>query len=213
MTRKDQFFRERPFFEKLCDGRELLNRQRYFRDLPVYESVDPEDFAKAGKVLEELQENGIIGNWIIGGGTALTYYTTSIPTIDVDVFAYYTAGSMFEPFGQLYPYLIENYGAKVDHEMIKVGKVYFQFLPLDTDNPVDAEAVKHPNVVKGGIRIFKLEYIICSMLYLKAPKYDPRLVLLKSEKQYDEKELRKLLKKFDLEEEWDDVPERTRKHG
>lgn len=202
---KKKFLEGRTFFEKLCDSRTLLNRKRWLNDQPLLESVDEKDLDKVKKILDDLQDKNIIGDWVIGGGTALIYYTDAIPTIDIDVFSYYTSASIFAPLGDLYEYMKDKYSAEVDGEAIKVNGLYLQFLPADSTNPVDEEAVKHPLIIKNGLKIFKLEYLICSMLYLKSQKYMRRLPIVKDEQKYDEQALRKLLKKFNLEKEWEKI--------
>lgn len=202
---KKSFLESRSFFEKLCDARTLLNRRLWMQQKPLLESVSESDFSNIKKILDDLQKQKIIGDWIIGGGTALTYYTSAIPTIDIDVFSYYTSATIFRPFGDLYDYLIEKYDAKPKGEMIEVKGLYLQFLPADSTNPVDEEAVKHPVVIHGGLKIFSLEYLICSMIYLGSPKYKERISRLKKEKKYDETTLVSLLKKFGIEKEWSKI--------
>jgi|GEM_PF-2246990 len=202
---KKRFLESRTFFERLSDSRQLLNRKLWYQDKPLLENVSEGDFDKIKKVLDDLQSQGIIKDWIIGGGTALMYYTDAVPTIDIDIFSYYTSASFMRPFGDLYEYLSTKYGAVPQDEMIKVGNLYLQFLPTDSTNPVDEEAVKHPNIIKHGLRIFQLEYLICSMLYLGLPKYVKRLETIKAENKYDFETLKELLKKFRLEKKWDKI--------
>jgi len=204
-TNKSEFFSKRNFFEKLCDARTLLNRRNYLQDKPLIENVSVSDFSKIKDIMDDLQDNGFIEDWIIGGGTAVMYYADAIPSIDVDIFAHYTSTSFLAPLSEVYEYLIDKYKAKIDSDMIKIGGLYLQFLPADSSNPVDTEATKHPNIVKGGLRLFEFEYLICSMLYVGSKKYIPRLSLIKMECRHDEKKLNKLLKKFGLEKEWEDV--------
>lgn len=202
---KADFIEQRTFFEKLCDARTLLNRKNYLQDKPLLEETTVHDFSKIKVIMDDLQDNGFIEDWTIGGGTAVMYYANAIPSIDVDIFAHYTSTSFLAPLSEVYEYLIDKYKAKVEKEMIKIGSLYLQFLPADSNNPVDTEATKHPNIIKGGLRLFEFEYLICSMLYVGSKKYIPRLSLIKSEELYDEKKLIRLLKKFGLEKEWEDV--------
>lgn len=202
---KNFFFRSRKYHEKLADARRILNRRQYAQKKTLFEKVEPEDFEQVKIILDDLQSKGIIGEWAIGGGAAVTYYTLAIPSIDIDVFSTYAGSSLLMPFGDLYPYLIKTYGAVAEGDMLRIKGLYLQFLPAESSNPVDAEAVKDPRILEDGMRIFKLEYLICSMLYLRSPKYQARLLHLKVEHQYDEQELRKLLQKFGLEERWDRI--------
>jgi hypothetical protein len=202
LKKKAQFFKERAFYTKLCDARTLVNRHRYFHNETLLEKVEPEDFEKVKEILDDLQGQGIIGDWIIGGGAAVTYYTLAIPSIDIDIFSTYQASSMFEPYGKLYSYLAKKYGARVEAEMIVIDGLYLQFLPSDSSSPVDVEAQQHPLITEDGLRLFELEYLICSMLYLGTPKYKIRLQHLKAEAQYDEEKLRRLLLKFGLDTKW-----------
>ena len=206
MTRKEEFFRNRSLSEKLCDARTLLNRRQDFRGLQLYEKLDASDFEDMKVILDDLRDQGLISEWVIGGGTAVMYYTDAIPSVDVDVFAYYPHTSALAPLSRVYECLITAYGAKIKEEMINVGGIYFQFLPSDSKNPVDAEAARHPNTVKGGLKIFGFEYLICSMLYVGSRKYISRLMTIKAEQSYDDKKLSELLKKFRLEKQWEAIP-------
>lgn len=201
-TGKAEFFRQRNFFEKLCDARTLLNRKNYASDSPLLENAAVSDFAKIKDILDDLQDNGIVADWIIGGGTAVMFYSEVIPTIDVDVFARYSAPSILAPLQDVYAYLTGKYDATAVGGMLRIGGLYLQFLPADSGNPVDAAAVRHPHIVKGGLRLFELEYLICSMLHVGARKYLPRLALIKTENRYDGKKLAGLLRQFGLELAW-----------
>ncbi len=200
---KEEFFRQRTLAEKLCDARTLLNRRRQFRNEPLLATVGEPDLERVKVILDDLEEGGFISDWIIGGGTAVMYYSEVIPTIDIDVFARYGLTSPLAPLTRVYEHLIASYNAKAEGEMIRVGGIYLQFLPADSGNPVDAEAVKHPNIVSGGLRLFGLEYLICSMLQIGSRKYLPRLALIKTENRFDREKLDGLLKKFGLENKWD----------
>lgn len=202
---KSDFFKRRSLAEKLCDARTLLNRKRYFRSEPLLENVLESDFERVREILNDLQDKGLISEWIIGGGTAVMYYSDVVPTIDIDVFARYAAPSFLAPLSEVYEYLIGTYHAKIEAELIRIGSLYLQFLPADSTNPVDAEATRYPCMIRDGVRLFELEYLVCSMLYVGSKKYLPRLALIKSESRYDAAKLAGLMKKFGLEEKWESI--------
>lgn len=202
---KKRFFNQRSLGKKLCDARILLNRKRFFRNEPLLEKVIESDFIMVPEILNDLEENGLLSGWIVGGETAVMYYSDVVPTVDIDVFARYAAPSFLAPLSKVYEYLFAKYHAKIEAEMIRIGGIYLQFLPVDSNNPVDAEAARHPNSIPSGLRLFQLEYLICSMLYVGSKKYLPRLAFIKAENMYDAVKLSGLLLKFGLGERWEKI--------
>jgi len=202
---KEEFFKQRSLAEKLCDARTILNRKRFLRNESVLENVVESDLLRFKAIMDDLEESSLVSDWIIGGGTAVMYYSEVVPTIDIDVFARYAAKSFLAPLSEVYAHLVEKHNTRFEAEMVRIGSLYLQFLPADSGNPADAEAVRHPKIIQDGLRLFELEYLICSMLHVGSRKYLSRLTLIKSESRYDEAKLIGLLKTFGLEQKWESL--------
>jgi hypothetical protein len=159
---------------------------------------------KVIKILDKLKKENLIKDYVIGGATALLYYTTpSYITEDIDIFIHLESKGLILDLSNIYQYLKKNYKAKEKGEYILIDNNPIQFLvPGDK---ITKEAFNNANNINIGIekfKIFSLEYLIAIMLYLNKIKYKERLRVVKEEKQYDENKLIKILKEYDLLDKW-----------
>ncbi len=187
--------------QKLNENRYCLNRKRFLQQEQLLESTV--DFSIVQKVMKDLIKNNLIESWVIGGGSALSYYTDPISTIDIDIFIVLKKKSFLIDLSEIYSFLKEQYGAEPVDEMIKIKNVYIQFLVAG--DKLTVEATEHPNIV-NQIPLFSLEYLIAIMLYVGDRKYKSRLVLVKDEQKYDDDILLDILTRHGLIKKWEMIP-------
>jgi len=157
-------------------------------------------------MLDDLEKNNIVEDYVIGGATALLYYSTPHLTDDIDVFIKKKQNGILFSLTDLYEFLKNKYKAKEDGEFLIVKGNPIQFLvPGDK---ITQEAFDNPNNVsiKGKkFKIFSLEYIIAIMLFLGKPKYRERLRIVKEENKYNISSLNFILHKYNLLEKWNKI--------
>jgi hypothetical protein len=158
------------------------------------------------RTLDDMVRDGVIEDYVIGGATALMYF--SIPnfvTEDIDVFVYLKTrpGSTIIDVSPIYNYLISRKGARVQGDYIFVDGFPIQFLiPYDD---VSREAFAHAIRVtpeQMSFKIFDLEHSMTIMIQLGKEKYAERLRVLIRHRLFDEAKLNFLLEKFSLTSKW-----------
>ena len=134
------------------------------------------------RVLDEMVKDEVITDYVIGGATALLYYT--IPhfvTEDIDVFVY----------------------SKSQGEYIILEGFPVQFLvPYDQ---ISREAFANAvplTMWDVRFKVFSLEYNMAIMIQLGDEKYFERLRILRKHKLFDEAMLASLLERFNLAGKW-----------
>lgn len=94
------------------------------------------------KVINQMQADGIIGTYAIGGAVGAIFHLEPMDTIDIDVFVALSslAGSSLISISPLCDYLTAR-GHKAENEYIVVEGWPVQFLPAD--RPRDPELLLH----------------------------------------------------------------------
>lgn len=161
---------------------------------------------KVVQTLDEMVQDGLIEDYVIGGATAVLYY--SIPhfiTEDIDVFVY-MKGSKNSPLidlSPLYNYLVSRKAARIQGEYVVVDEFPIQFLvPYDD---LSKEAFAHAIEVTPDrlrFKIFSLEYSMAIMIQLGKAKYVERLRVIVKHELFDTTTLNALLERFNLTTKW-----------
>lgn len=158
---------------------------------------------KTLRVLEELEEEGIVDRYAIGGGMATIVYIEPFLTYDLDVFVLLppTHGRLVS-IRPIYDYLSEK-GFKPEGEHVLVGDVPAQFIPAY--NNLTQEAVKEAIIVESGglrMRVFRLEHLVAIMLQTDRPKDRARLVQVLDQAKLDKHYLTSILRRHRLLKRW-----------
>jgi hypothetical protein len=92
------------------------------------------------ETINQMQVDGVIGRYAIGGAVGATFYLEPAATLDIDVFVSLanTAGSPLLSLAPIYDYLTAR-GCRVEREYIIVGDWPVQFLP--PSDALDEEAL------------------------------------------------------------------------
>jgi hypothetical protein len=159
------------------------------------------------KYLAEMKARGLIGDYAIGGATALIYYFEPIQTQDVDVFVVLSSevGTLVN-LSPIYAFLSEH-GCEVRGEYILVAGVPVQLLvPYNT---LVEEAVAQARTVMFGAlecRVPSLEHLMAIMVQTGRAKDKARLEELGNYPDLFNVEIFKsLIGRFALEEKWQKI--------
>jgi hypothetical protein len=158
------------------------------------------------ETLDEMVRDSVIEDYVIGGATALLYF--SIPnfiTEDINVFVYLKAkpSSTIVDVSPLYKYLRSKKNAIIEGEYIVVDGFPIQFL-IPYDELTREAFINATRVTAGGagFKIFNLEYGMAIMIQLAKEKYIERLRTLVRHRLYDEKSLGAILENHGLAAKW-----------
>jgi hypothetical protein len=128
-------------------------------------------------VLNQLEQEGVIGRYAIGGAVAATRYIEPIQTYDLDIFVLLPiAPSGLISLASVYARL-EQLGYSAQGESVIIEDWPVQFLPVF--NPLIDEALAQALEVKFGAtttRVLSAEYLAAIMLETGRPKDHARLV-------------------------------------
>jgi len=166
------------------------------------------------QILDEMVKEEIIEDYVIGGATALLYFSEPTFTEDIDVFVYLkqkvSSGAIVD-MSPLYEYLVSRKGHRHAGEYILMEGFPVRFIvPYDE---LSVEAFSKPVVVSlAGKRakIFDIEYLIAIMVQLDKRKYRERLRIVIEDKPYDVAKLTDILTRFGLLEKWNTLKNQMR---
>ena len=154
-------------------------------------------------VLNELEKNGLIERYAIGGGIAALYYAEPVLTYDLDIFCILpTEGEEVITLSSIYEYL-QNKNYKADGEHIVIEGVPVQFIP--TYNRLVEEALLEAtktNYKQIETRIVRVEHLLAIMLQTYRPKDRERMLLILDETQIDALYPDDILERHGLLKKW-----------
>jgi hypothetical protein len=155
-------------------------------------------------VLNEMQRDGVLGEYAIGGAVAAFLYIEPAATFDLDVFTAWKPGEggLLDVSG-LYGYLIRRGYKNFEREAIVIEDWAVQFLPLGSPLIEEALAEAAPIQIKGvPTRIFSKEHLMAVCLEVGRPKDLARLVQFLDESDPDMSRFGRIVEKHRLDEAW-----------
>ena len=166
--------------------------------------VDNELVKKTLEMINEMQAEGVISHYAIGGAVAATFYLEPAATMDVDVFVL-----LSQPSGALvsltpiYDYLKARGGTE-DREHIVLGDWPVQFLVPANELEREAIAASIPVEVEG-IRTWVMlaEHLVAIALSTGRGKDHIRVLQFIKDKAVDQVMLRAILEKHGLVAKWE----------
>lgn len=160
---------------------------------------------KTFQVINDLEKEGIIRGYALGGATALLFYTEPALTFDVDIFILlprsHNAKALID-LGPLYSHL-KSKGYQAAKEHVLIEGIPVQFLPAY--NRVVEEAVRHASIkmYEGvPIKVVTIEYLIAIMIDTDRPKDRERVRRILDEKCFDSAMLDLILNEHSLKNKW-----------
>lgn len=158
---------------------------------------------KALKVLNEMEKDGLLERYAIGGAMAVLFYSEPILTYDLDVFVFLPSSQKaIVTLDPIYSYLKKK-GYKTDKEHILIEGVPVQLIPAY--NALVEEAVHEAKTVHYGkirTRVIPLEYLMAILLQTGRPKDKERLAQMIGKVKTDSGCLSRILKRHGLMEKW-----------
>ena len=163
-----------------------------------------DNIEKTIAVINQMNADGVIENYALGGATAVIFYTEPIATEDVDIFVHVSdTESVFMQFQPLFDYLKKlGYEKKGEHVYIEVFPV--QFLPIVKDL-VD-EAVTEANEFALSddviVRVMSPEHLVAIMLDTGRLKDFLRIGVFLQHDVVNPEKLQNILEKHGLTKKW-----------
>ena len=128
--------------------------------------------------INEMQRDGVIERYAIGGAVGATFYLEPVATLDVDIFVAFKSqpGSSLISPQPIFDYLSQR-GARVEGEYIILSGWPVQFLP--PTGPLGEEALSQAvemDVEGAATRVFSAEHLAALALQLGRAKDKARLL-------------------------------------
>lgn len=166
--------------------------------------------------INQLQADGVIGSYAIGGAVGATFYLEPVATLDVDVIISFRPGPGSLPVSPrpLFDHL-EARGGRMEGGHIVVAGWPVQFLP--TDDPLAAEALAQAvwhDVAGVPARVFTAEHLAALALQTGRAKDKARLLQFLEAGALDPGRFQAVVARHGLLEQWrrfgrqflDDIP-------
>ena len=168
------------------------------------------DTQAALNVVNQMQTDGVIGKYAIGGAIAATFYIEPTSTFDIDIFIPFenTPGSSLASLSPIYSYLLERgYKAAGAHIIIENWQV--QFLPAD-DALYKEALLQAVEAEVGGVKtwVMKAEHLMAIALRTGRGKDLIRIEQFVQHEAYDPNELNQILAHHNLVEKWQQFNDR-----
>jgi hypothetical protein len=157
------------------------------------------------QVINQMQADGVIGKYAIGGAVGATFYLEPSATLDIDVFVSFrnSPGSLLLSLQPIYDYLTaRNY--QVEGEYIIIEGWQVQFLPPGDALGEEALAQAIETQV-DGVRtwVMTAEHLVALALQLGRAKDFSRILQFIEAGVLDTAKLDQILARHDLLEKWE----------
>jgi hypothetical protein len=156
------------------------------------------------RVLNEMENEGVIERYAIGGAVAATVYLEPVSTLDVDVFIALRKGEGLITLEPIFAHLARR-GCKTEGEYIIIGGWPVQFLP--PTGPLVEEGLSQSVQVELGesgqsFRVFTPDYLAAIALETGRAKDKARLLQFLESGVLDERRFRDIVSRHDLDSKW-----------
>ena len=130
------------------------------------------------KTVNQMQADGVIERYALGGAVGATFYLEPVATLDVDIFVAFKAepGSRIATPERIYDYLTAR-GGTIEHEYIVIAGWPVQFLP--PAGPLVEEALAQAvekDVAGLPARVFTAEHLAATALQTGRARDKARLL-------------------------------------
>ncbi len=154
--------------------------------------------------INQMQTDGVIGKYAIGGAVGATLYLEPAATLDIDVFVMLPTaeGSSLLSLSPIYDYLRAQ-GGTVQHEHIVIGGWPVQFLP--PANELEREAVAEAvaaTVQDVSTWVMRPEHLVAIALHTGRAKDHIRVLQFIEQDAVDRDKLKTVLERHGLTPKW-----------
>ena len=161
------------------------------------------------EIVNQMQSDGVISRYAIGGAVGATFYLEPAATLDVDIFVLLPpASGTLLSLRPIYEYLTAA-GCKAQGEHIVIGGWPVQFLPAANQLQLQAlvEAVK--TEVEGIVTwVLPAEYLAAIALQTGRPKDHNRILQFLEQRVLDTARFQEILSTHDLAGKWKNFEDR-----
>jgi len=154
--------------------------------------------------INQMQADGVIDRYAIGGAVGATFYLEPVATLDVDVFITFQpeAGSLIASPQRIFDYLKAR-GGKMEGEYIVIAGWPVQFLPAATPLVEEALAQAIARDVAGmQTRVFTAEHLAAIALQTGRAKDKARLLQFMETGALDAARFQDIISRNGLVEAW-----------
>ena len=161
-------------------------------------------------VINDMQAQGVIRKYAIGGAVGATFYLEPAATLDVDIFVALptSGGGSLVTLSPIYEYLAAR-GCSIEGEHIMIGDWPVQFLPAS--DGLESEALEGALETQvEGVRtwVMSAEHLSAIALRTGRAKDSARLVQFLESGVVDRKKLESILNRHGLFHKWERFQER-----
>ncbi len=155
-------------------------------------------------MLNQLESEGVIKRYAIGGAVGATFYLEPVSTLDVDVFIAFKPQpeSMIVSPAPIFDYL-KKFGCKIEGEYIVISDWPVQFLPAN--GPLLEEALENAvevDVEGEAARVLTGEYLAAVALQTGRAKDKARLLQFIEAKAIDLAQFEEIVRHHELTAQW-----------
>lgn len=155
-------------------------------------------------VLEDMQAQGIISAYAIGGGVAAIIHYQPLDTIDLDIFFFMTKPpGLILSMKEIYDYA-RKHNFSFDSEFIKINGWLVQFVE-SSHNPLWIECLSKAEIKRidnRKIPVVDVEHLAAMWIQASRPKDLLKIVMFDEAGIMNAKILYGILKRFDLLAQW-----------
>jgi hypothetical protein len=154
--------------------------------------------------INQMQADGVIGKYAIGGAVGATFYLDPAATVDLDIFVSLPAakGGLLVSLSPIYQYL-KSHGGKIQDEYIVVGGWPVQFLPPNSDLEREAVSQAISTTVEGVTTwVMSPEHLVAIALKTGRAKDHNRILQFLEQKAVEPSKLSSILEQHGLTAKW-----------
>ena len=156
------------------------------------------------EAINQMQADGIIGKYAIGGAVGATFFLEPAATLDVDVFVSLptAAGGLLVSLAPIYDYL-KTHGGTVQDECIVIGGWPVQFIPPKDDLEREAVEESIPTSVDGiNTWVMSAQHLVAIALRTGRTKDYIRILQFLEQDAVDKAKLYSVLEHHGLTAKW-----------
>jgi hypothetical protein len=160
------------------------------------------NFQKVFQILHEMQVEGVVERYAIGGAVAATFYLEPVATLDVDVFVVFPSHGLLLDPSPVFDWLKAR-GGVMDGEYIVLEQTPVQILAAGT--PLVEEALREAvqTEVEGTpVRVFTAEHLAAIALEVGRAKGKARVLQFIEEGALDGARFESILTRHGLLDSW-----------
>lgn len=154
--------------------------------------------------INQMEADGVIDRYAIGGAVGATFYLEPVATLDVDVFVTFktTPGSQLLSLEPVFDYLL-THGGVIEKEYVVIAGFPVQILPPTSGVAEEAMSQALEKDVEGiTARVFTAEHLAAVALELGRAKDKSRLVQFVEEGALDIERFESIVERHGLALKW-----------